>query len=153
MYVLVDFSHTCSSTENKQPSNWRYSPFCACCWIGMSQWRLQELSVRHRAVFKGGRLRVQHPPPEMLKRKFFGDVKKHAQGNASADALYVCTILWCQEKPSGIYKMQETALPPELKSWLRPWGGMGKGGIGPPTFWLLPPPIHIVLHCDINLVG
>lgn len=27
MSVLVDFSQTCSSTENKQPSNWRYLPF------------------------------------------------------------------------------------------------------------------------------
>jgi len=44
-----------------------------------------------RAVFKGG-LRVQ-TPPEMLRRKFFGSVKKHAQGNVSADALCVCTIV------------------------------------------------------------
>ena len=45
-----------------------------------------------RAVFKGG-LRVQPPPPGKLRRKFFGNVKKHAQRNASADALYVCTIV------------------------------------------------------------
>jgi len=28
----------------------------------------------------------------------------------------------------------------------------GRGGMGKPTFWLLPPPMHIVVHCA-NLVG
>jgi len=44
-----------------------------------------------RAVFKGAELRVQ-PRPEKL-RKFFGNIKKHAQRNASAGALYVCSKL------------------------------------------------------------
>jgi len=45
----------------------------------------------YRAVFKG--VYGFNPPPEMLRRKIFGSVKKHAQRNASADALYVCTIV------------------------------------------------------------
>jgi len=44
----------------------------------------------------------------MLRRKFFGNVKNGAQRNVSANALYVCTTVM-QEKPSGVYKMQETA--------------------------------------------
>ena len=47
-----------------------------------------------RAVFKGGGgLRVHPPFPEMLTRKIFGNVKKHPKRKASADALYVCTIV------------------------------------------------------------
>jgi len=136
--------------------------------------------------------------------KFLGNVKKHAKRMRSLTH-NMFALLWCQEKPSGVYKMQETAWvvgappgprwgslqrsprppsrlgggwlpppqepnprfrpfrphlspppnfqpPPELKSWQRPWEGIGKGGIGPPTFWLLPPSMHIVLHCD-NLLG
>jgi len=49
-------------------------------------------NVGYRAVFKGGGLRVQ-TLPEMLRRKIFGSVKKHAQRNASAEALYVCTMM------------------------------------------------------------
>jgi len=45
--------------------------------------------VECRAVFKVGGYWF----PKMLRRKFFGNVKKHAQRNASADALYVCTIV------------------------------------------------------------
>jgi len=48
---------------------------------------------RDRAVFKGGRGYGFISPHEMLKRKFFGNVNKHAQRNAVADALYVCTIV------------------------------------------------------------
>ena len=33
------------------------------------------------------------PPRKVEKEIFFGDVKKHAQRNASADTLYVCTIV------------------------------------------------------------
>jgi len=54
--------------------------------------------------------------------------------------------------PTGLLQLSRPSYSPELKSWLRPWGRIGKGGIGPPTFWLLPPPIHIVLYCA-NLVS
>ena len=52
----------------------------------------EERSAVYRAVFKGG-LRVKPPPPEILRRKFFGNVKKHAQRNASAHTLCVCTVV------------------------------------------------------------
>ena len=41
----------------------------------------------------GGVFTGSTPPPDMLRRKFFGSVKKHAQRNASADALNVRTIV------------------------------------------------------------
>ena len=66
---------------------------------------LSESGRDDRAVFKGRGLRVQPPSVE---KKIFGSVKKHAQRNVSADALYVCTIV-SHEKPSGVYKMHETA--------------------------------------------
>ena len=52
-------------------------------------WSVFKATVVFRAVFTGGVLRVQ--PPELLRRKFFSNE------------------MWCQEKPPGVYKMQETA--------------------------------------------
>ena len=60
----------------------------------------KNVTVFPRVVFKGG-LRVQPSTPRNVEKKFFGNVKKHAQRNVSADALYVCTIvmpgkvIWC----------------------------------------------------------
>ena len=66
---------------------------------------------------------------ETLKRKFFGNVKK-----CQAKCERSCTLfaLRCQEKPSGVYKMQETAWaagalprlaapPQEPNPWSRPF--------------------------------
>ena len=48
--------------------------------------------ARFRAVFNGGGYGF-NPPPRNVEKNFFGNVKKHAQRNAGADALYVCTIV------------------------------------------------------------
>ena len=61
----------------------------------------------HRAVFKGGGYGFKPSPPEMLRRKFLA-VKKHAQRNASADALYVCTTVM-PGKAVRRLQIQETA--------------------------------------------
>jgi len=44
------------------------------------------------AVFKGEGVTGSNPPRN-VEEKIFGNVKKHAERNASADALYVCTIV------------------------------------------------------------
>ena len=31
------------------------------------------------------------------------------------------------------------------QGWEKEGGGIGKGGIGPPVFWLLPPPMFIAV--------
>jgi len=38
---------------------------------------------------------------------------------ALAHSMFAVSLLWCQEKPSGVYKMQETAWAAGLV-WLRP---------------------------------
>ena len=48
------------------------------------------MAMSIRAVFNGG-LRIE--PPRKCSEEFFGNVEKHTQRNASADALYVCTIV------------------------------------------------------------
>ena len=51
---------------------------------------LSELGRDDRVVFKAGGYGFNPPSVE---KKIFGSVKKHAQRNVSADALYVCTIV------------------------------------------------------------
>jgi len=48
-------------------------------------WLLSESGRDDRAVFKGGGYGFN---PQVLRKKIFGSVKKHAQRNVSADALY-----------------------------------------------------------------
>jgi len=61
---------------------------------GARSMKLPGVCPSHGAVFKGGEVTGSTPPPpEMLRRKFFGSVKMHAQRNASADAVYVCTVV------------------------------------------------------------
>jgi len=49
------------------------------------------MAMSIRAVFKG--VYGLNPPPGNVQKNFFGNVEKHTQRNASADALYVCTIV------------------------------------------------------------
>ena len=64
-------------------------------WTGLQVSR--PMSMRSasacRAVFKRGGCGFNPPPPRNVEKKFVGNVEKHAQGNASADALYVCTMV------------------------------------------------------------
>ena len=68
-------------------------------------WLLSELGRDDRAVFKGGLL-VQ--PPEMLRRKFL-TVSESTPSDMWVLTHSMFALLWCQEKPSGVYKMRETA--------------------------------------------
>jgi len=76
----------------------------------------------HRAVFKGGRLRL-HPPPEMLIRKFFGNVKKHAKRMRVLECSRTLCLHYCDVRKSRLESIK--CKKPLGRPGLRPrprWG-------------------------------
>jgi len=96
-------------------------------------WLLSELGRDDRVVFKGGG-GYGFTPPEILRRNFLA-MWKITPREMRLLTHSVFALLWCQEKPSGVYKMQETAwatgAPPDPTGH---WESLQRSPM-PPSWW------------------
>ena len=80
---------TCAGRRTELSMGW-VDPWVGLGWVEIFQFLVVWVWLGPGPYCEGG---CGFNPPRNVEKKIFGNVKKHAQRNASADALCVCTIV------------------------------------------------------------